>query len=1148
MRRLLFVLLLPALLPAQKTSCGLSGVVQDPAGSVIAAIRVTLTSEGNGFVRTATTTNEGFFNFPDLTPATFTLSIDAAGFKAYRQIGIAIGSGEQRSLGQIKLQIGQVSETVSVTAELVSVNTTTAEKGGTLTGDQLDQIALRGRDLFDAISLLPGVVDTSDGRDAPGPTSIGNIYIMGGRNDAKNMTVDGVSNLDTGSNGSVHSMPSIDSVAEVKVLMSAYSAENGRNPASISVITRGGQKDFHGSAGFYLRNEALNANDFFANVAGRPRTEYRYNIGSYSIGGPVILPKVNRSHEKLFFFFNQEFQRQVQQYGVKTVTVPTALERQGDFSKSYNTNGSPINVNDPLDGKRLFPGKVIPASRNTQVGRNILNIFPLPNYVDPNPTRVYQWNYYASDSGLYPRRTETARIDYSPKDNWQLYVSVSNNADKQNTPYGVWVDGSLNFPLVPIVFEQPGRLATIHSTNTLSPSTFNELTVAGSQNTLRFYPLDNSKLDRTKLGILIPQRNPSLNPLNIIPNMTFGGIQNAANPSINDGTPYFNQNTIYHLTDNVSKVWETHTFKAGIYHERTLKFQSASSATRGTVSFSNDGNNVLDSNNAYANALLGNYDTYAEATARPQGKYFFTNFEFYVQDNWKVKSNLNLDYGVRFYHDPPQYDIRHQLASFSLAAYSVKNSTVLLRPATVNGTKVALNPVTGATYPQGLIGAFAPGIGDPANGSLVGGNNGVPEGFYTTLPIAVAPRFGLAWDPTRRHRTSVRLGGGVYFDRIQGNPIMGTINNPPTIYTPTQYYGSFADIIATVNAGVLAPNGSITSLSTKGHQQTYYNFSFSIDQQIGRSELIELGYTGSLGRHLLWQRNLNPVPLGSTTAISGALLHPENRDPTGGATTTLPVNFMRPLQGLGDVLSYEFATASNYHALTARYVHRFTHGVNASASYTFSKALDTVDSYSNQVDAFVDPRSRNYGPAGFDRNHVFSANFFWNLPRTRSGIRPVRWVGDDWVLSGVVRMMTGGKFTPSYSLLNSLPNPTGSSSETARPQVLDPNAPIETRFGPAPQPTAANPKPQIGNLGKNTFVGPGVNNWDLSLYKNLKFTEHVRGQLRFESYNTFNHTQFSAVDTTLRFDSAGKFANPLFNQPTSARPARRIQLAARITF
>lgn len=285
MRRIaLLIMLLPELLSAQNTSCALSGSVQDPNGAVISGITVTLTNEVNGFVRTVTTTGQGFFAFPDLTPATFTLSIDSAGFKGYRQTSIVIHSGEERSLGNLKLQIGQVNETVTVTAEVAAVNLITGERSGTLTGDQLDAIALRGRDIFDAVSLMPGVVDTSDGRDAPNPGDIANIFILGGREDQKNMTVDGVSNLDTASNTSVHTTPSMDSIAEVKVLMSAHSAENGRNPSSINVITKGGGTSLHGQASYYVRNEDLNANSYFSNEAGRPRQPYRYNIGSYSIG------------------------------------------------------------------------------------------------------------------------------------------------------------------------------------------------------------------------------------------------------------------------------------------------------------------------------------------------------------------------------------------------------------------------------------------------------------------------------------------------------------------------------------------------------------------------------------------------------------------------------------------------------------------------------------------------------------------------------------------------------------------------------------------------------------------------------------------------------------------------------------------------
>ena len=260
----------------------------------------------------------------------------------------------------------------------------------------------------------------------------------------------------------------------------------------------------------------------------------------------------------------------------------------------------------------------------------------------------------------------------------------------------------------------------------------------------------------------------------------------------------------------------------------------------------------------------------------------------------------------------------------------------------------------------------------------------------------------------------------------------------------------------------------------------------------------------------------------------------------------LPTNFLRPLQGLGDVLLYEFAGTSNYNALLGSYAHRFSHGFNLNLSYTFSKVLDESDSYGSQVDAFLSSRSRNYGPAGFDRRHTFSASYYYTLPKLTQSIqfRPAHWIMDRWTISGVTRMSTGGMFTPTYQLINGLPAPSGSTSETARVSVINPTAPLNQRFAPPPQ----GPPVSLGNLGRNTIPGPGVNNWDLSLYKDLRFTERITGQFRIETYNTFNHTQFSAVDQTLRFDAAGKQANPLFDLPTSARPARRMALGIRLRF
>jgi hypothetical protein len=1160
MRFVALLLLFPSVLSAQNISCGLSGTVVDPANAVIAGIPITLTSEDKGFVRTATTNNNGFFSFPDLTAASFTLVINAPGFKTYRQTGIAIASSEQRSLGELRLQLGEVADTVTVTAEVAAVNMTTGEKSGTLSSDELSSLALRGRDIFDAVSLMPGVVDTSDGRDAPGPTSIGNIYIAGGRSDQKNMTIDGVTNLDTGSNGTIHQMPSMDSVAELRVLTSNYAAEYGRNSGgTVTVITKGGGKRLSGSANWFYRHEDLNANDYFSNIAGRQRAPYRYNISNYSLSGPVVLPGINRGRNKLFFFWNQEFQHQMVAYGTKTVTVPTAAERQGDFTNHRNTNGSLITIQDPLNGKRAFPGNIIPAARITPVGRAVLNLFPLPNYVDPNPTRVYQWNYYTSESGAYPRRTDILRVDYSPRANWQMSVRLSNNADQQHVPYNGccsgWVAGSLNYLVTPIVYGQPGRGAIIRSTNTISPTVFNEFVFGVSQNTLTYYPEDYSKVDRTKLGINIPQRNPALNPYNMIPNMTFGSVQNAANPSMSDGTPYWNRNTIYSVVDNVSKIWGTHTLKFGVYLERTRKVQFANAATRGSIKFDKDNtNNILDANDAYANALLGNFDSYAEATGRPRGDYRFANSEFYAQDTWRLKRRVSLDYGVRFYADPPQYDKKRQLHSFLPALYDAAKAPILMRPGKdAGGNRVAVDPRNGDIYPVGLIGTFAPNSGDPAVGMFTGGKDGYPPGMYSLPAILVAPRIGFAFDPLGRGRTAIRGGFGVFYDRLQGNPTMNTLPGPPSVFTPTNYYGTIADIQANVSSGLLSPSGTVYSLAGDGKGTAAYNFSLSVQQQFGRSMIGEVSYVGTLGRHLIWQRNINGLRPGTKFLA----INPQNRDATTNAV--YPDNFLRPFQGYSDINLYEFAGSSNYNSLQASFSQRFRRGITLGFAYTFSKVLDCADGYGSSVDPFLSPRQWNYGPAGFDRTHVFSGRYTWALPRlSRSfGFRPLRWVTDNWEVSGITRMVSGAAITPSYSLVSGI-DFTGSSQASARPYVVDPKAPITERFGP-PVWTAAN-VPTQGNVGKGVLRGPGVNNWDISIYKNIRFNERLRGSLRFETYNTFNHTQFSGVDSGLNFRQVSpqpnpsalnrvyEQINPLFMQPTSARPPRRAQISARLTF
>lgn len=1135
----------------QNISSSVKGVIVDPSGAPVPGADCVLTDQATGAVLRAASDPQGAFTFPSVLAGTYRLRVQLKGFKTLEVQSIAVTASEIRTLGTIQMGLGEVIESVSVTAEGTPVQLASAEKAGLLTSGQINQIAIKGRDFFGLLLTVPGVVDDfSQSRNATSATGISGIYINGGRNTQKNFTVDGVTSMDTGSNGTTAYEPNMDAIAEVKILTSNFQAEFGRNSGGvITVITKSGTQQFHGTAYDFYRHESLNANNFFNNRTLTPKPVYRYRISGYSIGGPVYVPKkFNRDRSKLFFFWSEEFTGMKQDWGTMFANTPTAAERSGDFSRSFDVNGKLIVVKDPLTGAP-FPGNIVPQDRINKLGQSILNFFPLPNYVDPDPLNLYRWNHRDAYSGNYPRREEMIRVDWNARPGLQIYYRYIRDFDQQTIPWTSYT-GSVNFLLTPIVLGLPGHGHAFHLTKSFSSTLVNEFLFGHLKKWNKLSYLDPSAVDRSALGN--PPEwypDPPGNPTNWypdthrMPNVGFGGQPiNPINGLLNNRPPAKHFLDLYDAVDNISKVWRSHTFKAGVYVETSRQMGWSDANSHGTFSFAVDANNPWNTGDSFANASLGYITSYSETSARPYADMRFKNVEWYAQDNWRVTRRLTLDVGFRFYHQPPIYETNHVIAGFDPAQFNLAAAPILYMPArNASGQRVAQDPLTGALASVTLIGLYLPGSGNFANGMRVNGQNGEPNGLYTLPWLGLGPRFGFAYDVFGNGKTALRGGFGAYIDRQPGNPTYATISNPPVAYTPTLYYGNLNTYTQT--SGALGPT-TINTLYGNAKPVNTMNFSLGIQHRVWNTTF-DGSYVGSLARHLPMGRDINVIPM-------YAHFDPKNADPT---QPTLPLtdNFLRPYRGLGSLTMTTNSASSNYNALQAAINRRFTSGLQFGISYTWSKVLGVASEYNSTVSPYFPARQRNYGPLTFDRSHWFVVNYVYDLPKLgqRLGSKPTGWVLDNWQISGITSFISGAPFTPGFSTTDGQ-DITGS-GEGARINVVG-DAVLskgdKTFFQNFNTGVFRRPaKGDFGNAGVNILRGPGVNNWDISLSKRFPFKSEERFlQFRTEMFNAWNHTQFSGLYTTARFDPAGNQIDPNFGAFSAARTPRTIQLSLKLYF
>jgi hypothetical protein len=578
-----------------------------------------------------------------------------------------------------------------------------------------------------------------------------------------------------------------------------------------------------------------------------------------------------------------------------------------------------------------------------------------------------------------------------------------------------------------------------------------------------------------------------------------------------------------------------------MYIERMRKDEVGGPNTRGSFAFGRDANNPLDANYAFANALLGNFQSYAEGTFRPYSHYRYTQVEWYAQDSWKATQRLTVDLGIRFYNAPSAHDDRFAITTFDPSLYDARTAAVMIVPGKdTTGKRVGMDPRTNAIYPLPYIGLFVPGSGNTAPGMVVGGK-GFVDTLYTNQAVSFGPRVGLAYDVTGDGKTAIRTGFGIFFDRAQGNVYSGTNGQPPVAYTPTLYYSSLDTFLQA--QGTVGPSGVNAPQVGEQPLPSVMNFSFGLQREIGMGTVVDASYVGSLGRNLLYQRNINAIPM-------YARFDPKNVDSTTGSP--LADNFLRPYRGLGDINLRGFGATSNYHSFQLSANRRLTKGLQYGAAYTYSKALGVGAGDFDSVSPYFSMRARNYGLLDYDRTHALTVNYIYTIPDLgkRWSNKALSVVVGDWQVSGIATFQSGSPFRPSFSTSDSI-DLTGSNEGALITVLGDPNLPKSERTFDRNFKTemfARTPKSDFGNAGIGLLRGPGINNWDISITKRFPITEQRYFQFRSEFYNAFNHTQFSGLQTGARFDPTGKQIQANFGAYTGARDPRRIQFSLRFMF
>lgn len=1139
--RLLFLALASSAALLAQTGT-IQGTLTDPTGAAVPNGKIAATDESKSVImREATSNADGSFLLGNLQPGKYSIRIAAPGFKAVERKNIQLDQNQILNLGNVGLQIGETSESVTVQEEVPLVETSTANKSFVISSRQVTELSLNGRDFQSLMRTLPGVVsnDRSDFRLAFNNTDAFNINGLRGSNN--NVFLDGAINTDVGANDGQYTQISLDAVGEFKVQTSTFNAEYGRNPGvMIAVNTKSGGRDFHGTAYEFLRNNALDARLPFDRTG--TTAKLRFNQFGGNLGGPLIVPGFSsRKDPKLFFFFNYEKTLATRPSGGSFVDLPHPDLFTGNLSRLYRTGNittaagvntgfqigqvfQPGTVVREAGGRIIggtpYPGNIVPASQWSRNAPAFLKILQGANYTGttPTPNTPEAVRYFFQDTYQFNKEGKVARVDWTINERNNFFFRWADDANHEEQGLGIFA--STPYPVFPQFRRKPGSSWSYNLVNVLSPSTTNEFIFSYNRLTQLVDVQDDANqalYDRTSLGFSFPEFFPSSNLRNRFPRFNCG-IASCNYPGFPAG--WLSEAKQFAWSDNVSWHKGSHNFKFGGFFNMNLNGQQPSWTDVMNFNFGDSADNPISTGNTFANMLLGHYTSVNQSNGRFYGSFRFFGTEAFVQDSWRVNKKLTLEYGMRWAFLGPTYTYGPFLQNY-------------FDPREYNPAQAARVD----TSPGLTIGTLVPGVGNPFNGMVEEGKGNLPLGGVKHRYNNWGPRLGFAYDPFGNGKTSVRGGGGVFYERIRQNANnFDGLGNPPLTFQPTVYAGRVDDLNTNLIAGGRRSPVGIVGIDAEGQIPTVYSWSLGIQQELGARTSLDLAYLGNAGRHLQYRRDLNQLPLG-TTLRPGLLASVNNQS-----------NALRPYLGYAGVNYTEFGANSNYNALQARVSRRFATGFTGNFNYTWSKAFGVVENDTTGL-AYAYDRRREYALAAFDRTHIVTIDWIYELPKFAKDNKAAGYMVNGWQLSGITRFWGG---TPLTITSNGNPGTLGGGP---RADLVLGDASVSNKseldyfnvfaFGRPAEGT-------LGNTGEGIIRGPGINQWDVSLFKNTNLTERVRLQFRAETFNTLNHTQWSGVNTGLSVPNPNTAVTTAtrgtFGQVNSTRDPRTLQFGLKLLF